>query len=275
MSVRKAYVDGPLGQLHLRSTQSTGSAPPLIALHATAYSSQSFLPLMEALEGKRQVIAIDAPGYGESDRPDSPPDMAGYAEAIGAAASSLGIGPVDLLGYHTGAYMAAELAIRRPELVRRLVLIGVPYFKALGVEEWRANLCREHALGETLDQFSERWSYFVTNRDPRVSLDRAFSNFVDELKAWPEGSAAHKAMFDWDADARLPLITQPVLILNPQGHLAEASRHAARLIRDCTVRELPWIDGPVLEVAAPQLAEEIEDWLGLETSFANRVAQAI
>lgn len=275
MNVRKAYVDGPFGQLHLRSTPAVASSPPLVALHATAYSSQSFLPLMAALEDKRQVVAIDAPGYGESDQPGAALGMGEYAKAIGSAVSAHGNGPVDLLGYHTGAYMAAELAIQCPELVRRLVLIGIPYFEALGVEEWRAKLCREHTLGETLDQFSERWSYFVTNRDPRVALDRAFANFVDELKAWPEGSAAHKAMFDWGANTRLPQISQPVLVLNPQGHLSKASRHAAHLIGDCTVRELPKLDGPVLEVAAREIAQEMDAWLGIEEPDSNRIAVGI
>ncbi len=275
MNVRKAYVDGPFGQIHVRLSPAVATPPPLVALHATAYSSQSFLPLMTALEGKRQVIAVDAPGYGESDRPAGQPDMPAYADAIGAAIAGVGSAAVDLLGYHTGAYMAAELAIRQPHLVRRLVLIGVPYFEAIGVNEWRERLCREHALGENLEQFAERWEYFVTARDPRVSLDRGFANFVDELKAWPVGSAAHKAMFDWDADSRLPLVTQPVLILNPQGHLAEASRAAAKLIRDCTTRELPWLEGPVLETVPRELAEEIDAWLGFDALSASRLAQAI
>lgn len=271
MSIRKAYVDGPFGQIHLRSTPAVGAVPPLFALHATAYSSQSFLPLMRAAGNDRQVIALDAPGYGDSDPPSVPQEIAGYAEAIGTAISRLNDGPVDLLGYHTGAYMAVELAILHPKMVRRLVLIGVPYFKVLGVEEWRQKLCHENTLGETLDQFDERWRYFVTKRDKRVALDRAFINFVDELKAWPDGSAAHKAMFAWDADSRLPLVTQPVLIINPQGHLAEASRVAGGLMPDCKIREMPDVEGPVLEVAAPEIARELKAWLGSEGGHANRI----
>lgn len=262
--VRKTYVDGPYGQVHARLTPPVADASPLVCLHATAYSSQSFLPLMQAAGGTRQVIAIDAPGYGESDAPPQPIDMAGYAQAVSAALGQLVGDPVMLLGYHTGCYIATEMAIARPATVDRLVLIGVPYFQALDFDYWKAKLAARHSLTNELEQFAERWAYFITNRHPRVTLRRGFANFIDELKAWPEGWWAHEAMFAYDSDARLPLVEQPVLILNPQGHLAPASRAAASLIPSCTICELPDLSGPVLEAAPERLAAEIEAWISLQ-----------
>ena len=43
-----------------------------MCLHATAYSSRSFEPLMRALGSSRHVLAIDLPGYGDSDPPTVP-----------------------------------------------------------------------------------------------------------------------------------------------------------------------------------------------------------
>lgn len=255
MTVRRSYVDGPFGQLHLRSTPEVRGKPPLICLHATAYSSQSFLPLMDAVTG-RQVIAIDAPGYGESDPPSASAEMSDHARAISSAIDR----PSLVLGYHTGAYIAAELAIARPDLVQALVLIGIPYFQALDLSDWRKRLLVRHELGERLHQFDERWDYLVTRRHPGVTLERAFRNFVDEMKAWPNGWRAHEAMFAYDSDARLPLVEQPVLVLNPAGHLAAASRAAARLMAHARTVELPEIDGPVLEIAAGRIADEMEAW---------------
>ena len=261
MNVRRGYADGPFGQVHFRATPQVAGPAPLVCLHATAYSSQSFLPLMAALDGRRQVIAIDAPGYGESDAPPPGTDMAGYATAVAAAVDATAAGPVTLFGYHTGVYVATELAIARPELVERLVLVGVPYFQALDLDAWRTRLAAKHSLGDRLDQFAERWDYLVTRRHPGVSLARGFTNFVDELKAWPDGWRAHESMFDYDSDARLPLVRQPVLVLNPAGHLAPASRAAARLLSASAVIEMPEVEGPVLEIAAKRLASEIEGWL--------------
>lgn len=258
MTIRRGYADGPHGQVHYRATPKVAGKAPLVALHATAYSSQSFIPLMQALAGVQQVIAIDAPGYGESDAPAAPIGMAGYADAIAPAIADLCDAPPVILGYHTGVYIAAELAITHSALA--LVLIGVPYFQALDFDGWRQKLATPHHLGDDLSQFAERWAYFVTNRHASVTLERGFRNFVDELKAWPDGARAHQAMFDYDSDARLPLVGQPVLVLNPEGHLAHPSRRAAALLPASTVEEMPDVSGPVLELAPDRIARSIAAW---------------
>lgn len=249
--IRKHYVDGPFGQIHLRESGETSGTVPLVCLHATAYSSRSFEPLMHALGGSRHIIALDLPGYGESDAPTARPNMADYANAVAAA---IGNDPVDLFGYHTGVYVAAELALRHPAKVRRMTFMGVPYFQALDFEHWRARLATPHRLGAALEQFTERWAYLVNDRPTGVSLERGFANFVDELKAWPNGSWAHEAMFSWGSDTRLPLIGCHVTVLNPEGHLAGASRAAAALIPNATVVELPDLSGAVLELHADRIA---------------------
>ena len=249
--IRKRYVDGPFGQIHVRESGWDAEGVPLVCLHATAYSSRSFEPLIRAFGDTRHVIAIDLPGYGESDAPQAKPDMAGYA---GAIADAIGDRPVDLFGYHTGVYVAAELALLYPARVRCMTFMGVPYFQAMDFEHWRARLATPHMLGDTLDQFDERWDYLVANRPAGVSLARGFGNFVDELKAWPNGFWAHEAMFAWNSDARLPKIDCPVTILNPDGHLADASRIAAGLIPCARVVELPRLSGAVLENNAGEIA---------------------
>lgn len=246
--IRKRYVDGRYGQIHLRETE--GAGPPLACLHATAYSSRSFGALLAALDGLRATIALDTPGYGESDAPPWPVTIADYADAIAEALPPR----VDLFGYHTGVSIAVEIAIRAPERVRRLTLMGIPYFQALDFAAWRAKLAARHTLDEELAQFGERWDFLVRGRPAGLSLERGFANFVDELKAWPNGWWAHEALFAHDLVARLPLLRQPVTVLNPPGHLAAPSREAARLIPAAQVIELPELKGAVLDVHADVIA---------------------
>jgi len=263
--IRKIYVDGPFGQIHLRLTARVPGVAPLVCLHATAYSSRTFVPLMQMATG-RQVIAVDMPGYGESDAPPGPIDIPGYADAVAVAIAELPeAGPVALLGYHTGVYVATELAIRHPALVERLVLIGIPYFQALDLTAWREKLAARHMLVETLDQFDERWDFFITRRAATVSLQRGFENFVDELKGWPNGWWAHEAMFDYDSDTRLPLFAQPTLVLNAGGYLDVPSRIAAGLMQRAEVRDLPDVTGPVLDAAPDRILAEVEPFLALQS----------
>ena len=249
--IRRRYVDGRYGQVHLRENENKGvGGVPLVCLHATAYSSRSFGALMARLDGSRYVIAVDTPGYGESDAPPGIVSIADYAAAIAEVLPDR----IDMFGYHTGVSIAAEIAIRQPARVSRLTFMGIPYFQALDFEAWRTRLAARHALGETLDQFDERWRFLVADRPAGLSLRRGFENFVDELKAWPNGWWAHEALFDDDLPMRLAHVTHPVTVLNPAGHLAGPSRTAAALMRDANVVELPELAGAVLDVHADAIA---------------------
>ena len=247
--IRRRYADGRYGQVHLREN-SRVEGVPLVCLHATAYSSRSFCAILEALDGKRHVIALDTPGYGESDGPSRPISMADYAVAIADALPDR----CDVFGYHTGVSIAVELALANPVAIGRLTFMGIPYFQALDFVAWRAKLVAKHRLDETLSQFEERWRFLVTERPGGLPLWRGFENFVDELKTWPTGWHAHEALFEHDLTARLGELTQPVTVLNPAGHLAGASRLAADKIPDATLIDLPDVTGAVLDLHADLLA---------------------
>ncbi len=247
--IRRRYIDGRYGQVHLRENTPLG-ASPLVCLHATAYSSRSFAALLTALDGKRHVIALDTPGYGESDAPPGRITIPDYAEAIAEVCPDR----FDLFGYHTGVSIAAEIAVRHPACVDRLTFMGVPHFRALDFAAWRGKLAARHSLGETLAQFEERWRFFIAERAGGLPLERGFENFVDELKAWPHGWWAHDALFEHDLLACLKQVRQPTTVLNPPGHLAEPSRLAAAVMPDASVIELPEMPGPALDLFADAIA---------------------
>jgi pimeloyl-ACP methyl ester carboxylesterase len=123
---RRAYFDCRYGQLHVRTAfPATGGFDEkvtLICLHAAAASSRQFSRFLPLAATQRSVYAPDLPGCGESDAP-----AAGGADAAAAVldlALDLRLRQVDLLGFREGCKVAIELALARPEIVRRLVLIG-------------------------------------------------------------------------------------------------------------------------------------------------------
>ena len=121
--IRRGYAEVSFGQVHYR-TGGTGDTP-LVMFHGSASSTRMLLPLITELVRSRRVIAFDTPGNGESDPlADPAPDLADFAAAAWEAMDSLGIGVADLYGSHFGTRLATELAIQRPERVRRLILDG-------------------------------------------------------------------------------------------------------------------------------------------------------
>ncbi len=126
---RRAYFDCRYGQLHVRTAfPTTGGFDEqvtLFCLHPLDTSSRIFGGFLAEVADVRSVYAPDLPGYGESD--ESPErSVADAAAAISDLANDLRLRQIDLLGVQYGAAVAAELAASRAELVRRLVLIGVP-----------------------------------------------------------------------------------------------------------------------------------------------------
>ena len=126
---RRAYFDCTFGQLHVRTAfPTTGGFDEqvtLCCLHPLDASSRIFSRLLPQVADVRSVYAPDLPGYGESD--SSPArGIADAALAVADLASGLRLRQIDLLGVQYGAEVAIELAASRPDLVRRLVLAGVP-----------------------------------------------------------------------------------------------------------------------------------------------------
>ncbi len=264
-TLRRSYVDGPYGQVHLLAGgPEEGDPPPLYLLHATAYSSQPFIPLMERLARTRRVIAPDTPGYGGSDAPPEMPPFERYADAfIDLVERTAGSGrpPVDVFGYHTGVLIATEAAARRPDLIRSLVLVGIPYYVGEERAERRAVLAARADLTEDFGQFRERWHYFITDRTPGLSLERAYLCFVDELRAYPRHWWAHEALFDYEPQERLARVGCPVLVLNPDNALARPSRDASRILPQARVVELPGLTNAIFDRGPEVLAGEIERFL--------------
>ena len=124
---RRAYFDCKFGQLHVRTAfPATGGFDEqvtLFCLHSSDGSSRTFSRFLNVLADVRSVYAPDLPGYGESD--SSPArGVADAATAMSDLATDLRLRQIDLLGVEYGAEVAVALAALRPELVRRLVLVG-------------------------------------------------------------------------------------------------------------------------------------------------------
>jgi pimeloyl-ACP methyl ester carboxylesterase len=142
---RRAYFDCRFGQLHVRTAfPTTGGFDeqvPLFCLHPDQSSSRMFTRFLPEIADVRSVYAPDLPGLGESD-PSPTLSAADAAGAMSDLANDLRLRQIDLLGLHSGATVALNLAVARPELVRRLVLVGIPAAHRLPTVKQRALVMR-------------------------------------------------------------------------------------------------------------------------------------
>ena len=136
---------------------------PLVLFHPTPYSSDYYKDFIQIIAADRHVIAIDTPGYGDSAPPPEPLSLPDYASALATALEALGYGDdgrkVDMLGFHTGALIAAELAATRPDLTRRIILPGLPYFTGDAQKKMYEENARPEPVKEDGSHLGKKWDF--------------------------------------------------------------------------------------------------------------------
>ena len=107
------------------STMEAGLGPPVLAIHGLGGTKGSFLPTLDALSDHFRVVAVDLPGFGDSDKPiGAPYDPRFLATAMLDLLDALELDRAALIGNSLGGRVALEVALRAPERVDRLVLLA-------------------------------------------------------------------------------------------------------------------------------------------------------
>jgi pimeloyl-ACP methyl ester carboxylesterase len=104
-----------------------GQGEPLLLLHGGLGSIDMFGPLLPALAGDRQVIAVDLHGHGRTALGDRKISLIDIGDDMAVLLQRLGYGPVDVLGYSFGGGVGFRLAVQHPEAVRRLAIVSAGF----------------------------------------------------------------------------------------------------------------------------------------------------
>ncbi len=99
-----------------------GEGPVVLFVHGIAGCWQNWLENIPRFARDHRVIAVDLPGFGASEMPAQDISITNYARTLDALLDVLDIGAVRLVGNSMGGFIGAELAIRYPARVERLVL---------------------------------------------------------------------------------------------------------------------------------------------------------
>ena len=218
-NVQRRYVDTRFGQSHVyqASPASTTSRPPLMCFHMSPWAAVVFEPLLQAMGNDRMTLAVDTPGYGNSDAPPAQPTIEDYAASMGDVMDRMNLRRVDLLGERTGAKIALELARQRPDQVGKLVLIS-PVVWNDSERGGRKVYPPEkiHADGSHLKTY---WNISTSLSMPGRTLDMIGRVFPSRLL---QNNIAHwgrRAAAQYDAVAALKGLDKPVLVVRPKDEL--------------------------------------------------------
>jgi pimeloyl-ACP methyl ester carboxylesterase len=104
-----------------------GEGRPLVMLHGAYMTIDTLGPLLPGLAATRRVIAPEQQGHGHTADIDRPITYEQMADDTAALLHHLEIAQADVFGYSLGGAIALQLAIRHPEVVRKLVVASTGY----------------------------------------------------------------------------------------------------------------------------------------------------
>jgi pimeloyl-ACP methyl ester carboxylesterase len=242
-----------------------GHGPPLLYLHGLAdvhAAVADWLPAHERLAGQRRLLAPAHPGCAASDGlsdVDSLEDLVfHYLDLLDA----LGLAQVDLLGNCLGGWIAAELAIRRPDRVRRLVLVD-----ATGLHVSGAPIADVFMLAQRRDggKLTDLRAVLFADPEAPLALELYPDDRVDaatEVLRYQALSFAGRIgwtppyLYDRKLRGHLWRITRPTLVLWGGADRLVPLAHAEAYAHGIPGAQLSVLDGvghsPLLE--APQAA---------------------
>ena len=234
--------------LAYRELGADAGTPVLLLTHLGATLDEWDPRVVDALAAGRRVIAVDLPGVGGSTG-TVPLTVQGMADAARAFVAALDLTRIDLFGFSLGGFVAQQVALDDPGLVRRLVLTGTGPAGGTGIDHptggayiyvdmVRAALARtdvkeflffprtpagKAAAKDYLTRIRER----VTARDDPITLT-AFRRQITGIKAWgrqqPQDLAAITAptlIGNGDHDRMVPTaLSRDMLARIPDSTLA-------------------------------------------------------
>ena len=185
--------------------ESHGSGQPLILLHGAYMTIDLMGEIVPALAEFRQVIAVELQGHGHTADIDRPLSYELMADDIAALIEHLAIEKADVFGYSMGGGVAFQVAIRHPEVVRKLVVASASYTsEGMHPEllEMIPTLTPDAFAGSPIEEAYRR---SAPNPDDFPTLVAKMKQLDMEPFAWPpediRGIAAPTLLIVGDSDA--------------------------------------------------------------------------
>jgi pimeloyl-ACP methyl ester carboxylesterase len=221
----------PVNGLHVYyEVHGPAGGTPLVLLHGGDPAIEtSWGRILPVLARTRRVIAFDQQGHGRTADADRPFTFEGSADDTAALLVHLKIARADLMGFSNGANVAMQVAIRHPELVRRLVFVsGMVKHDGLRPEFWQG--MQQATLADMPPRLAE--AYRRTSPHPE-QLPSFFRKSVERMLGFR----------DWPDDA-VRSIAAPTLVVIGDGDVVrpEHAAELARLLPHARLAVLPLTD---------------------------------
>lgn len=178
-----------------------GTVPLVLLQHFRGNLDNWDPALVDALASARRVVAFDNAGVGASTG-TTPGTVAQMARDAIAFHDAMGLDQVDLLGFSIGSFVAQEIALARPALVRRLVLASSAPRGAAGMHGWAPDVIGAVGSPHTIPD-GYLGVFFTRSPASRQAGTQALGRMLartadrDEATSWATRQAQYDAVCEW------------------------------------------------------------------------------
>ncbi|MDH7797595.1 MULTISPECIES: alpha/beta hydrolase [unclassified Beijerinckia] len=240
-------------------------------LHQTPRSWDEYRDVLPLLGRSFRVTAMDTPGFGASQSlPPGQVSIENWARAALSLLDELGIVEAAVVGHHTGAAIALEIAAAAPQRVSALVLSACPFVDATRREKHgNAQVIDDVDIRADGAHLAELWR----RRQPFYPIgDTALlSRFmIDALRAGPLAAEGHRAVNRYVMEARIGAVRCPTLVLAPclDPHAYPAASRVAQAITGSVLRDVEGAMVPFPDQMPETFASLVRDFIGQQRRAA-------
>ena len=203
-----------------------GEGPAILFVHGLGASWQSWLEQMPEFSASHRVVAMDLPGFGYSEMPSEDISIEYYARWTAEFMDVLGIESAAVVGNSMGGFVSAELAIKFPARVQRLVFVSAAIFwqnrrraQPLVQLARMSDAVVARALVRATDDIATRrrlrYAALATAgfRFPQYVSDELAHEMVRSARRTDGFLPALQALAGYDLEEELPKISCPTLIV--------------------------------------------------------------
>jgi len=259
-----------------------GTVPLVLLQHFRGNLDYWDPPLIDALAARRRLVLFDNTGVGGSSG-TTPSTIAQMAHDAIAFLDAMGVEEVDLLGFSIGSFVAQEIALIRPALVRAIVLASAAPKGAAGMHGWAPEVI--DAVGKREPDPNGYLRVFfspseASQRAGLATLQRIFSRADPDVPtSWETRQHQYDAVLEWGEPnhallQRLSAITQPVFVANGDSDPMILPRYSyllAGLIPNASVKLYPDAAHGFLFQHHEEFAADVEAFLGKSSSTRDQI----
>jgi pimeloyl-ACP methyl ester carboxylesterase len=212
--VSRRFVDTSAGTIHC-AIAGDHSGSDVLLLHQTPRSWNEYREVLPLLGRRRRAVAMDMIGFGDSSAlPWGSDSIERWAAVALELLDALEIEQAHLVGHHTGAVVATEMAGRAPERAHSVILSSAPFDDAqtraahLEAGPIVDNVTPRSDGSHVTDLWRTRAGFYP---EGRVDLLEAF--LIDALKAGPRAAEGHQVVARYDMQAAVKSLRCPVLLV--------------------------------------------------------------